>query len=271
MDAFVNEPSVCLVGRPVVDIQGIMQFLECHGLEWPEFQEKLNSNMDLGDRDAEWIIEAAARLCYMSYGKKGRTHDDHIKHLIEVAHGACIEHSNFNFMVWNVSRSLTHELVRHRIGMSYSQLSQRYVDESDTTFVVPPAIQELEEISPDVYQMWTDHCEQSRKLYSTLTTVLSEMYSDIDNKLERRKKARQAARSVLPNATETKIFVTMNGRSFRHLVELRANPAADLEIRKLAVKIFDIVRAEFPLLAHGMEVYTLDDKTEAVDSEYKKV
>jgi thymidylate synthase (FAD) len=271
---FVTEPEVALVGKPVLEIDGIMRFLDEHGYSWPELTENFESMASLGDNDGEWLVEMAGRMCYQSWPKqgettKGRSHEDHIKHLIEVGHGACIEHANFNFVIWNISRSLTHELVRHRIA-SYSQLSQRYVDSSNVKFIVPPAIQELEKIDPDAYRMWIEHCERSRQLYEELTAKLSDMYGDVESKLERRKKARQAARSVLPNATETKIFVTMNSRALRHLIELRANPAADVEIRKLAVKVCRILQDKAPLFAYGLDIVKLPDGTEGVESEYKR-
>lgn len=273
--SFVTEPEVALIGKPVFEIDGVMRFLAEHGYDWPELTEKLESMMSLGDDDCEWLVEFAGRMCYQSWPKtgetaKGRSHDDHIRHLIEVAHGACIEHANFTFAIWGVSRSLTHELVRHRLA-SYSQLSQRYVDSSNVDFVVPLAIQELARVYPDAYQEWFAHCERSRELYEDLTEKLSEMYRDITSGLERRKKARQAARSVLPNATETKITVTMNARAIRHLIELRANPAADVEIRCLAVKMCRILQNKAPLLAHGLEIVRLDDGTEGVESTYPKV
>ena len=220
--SFVLEPEVVLVGKPVLEIDGIMKFLQDHDYSWPELTEKLESMMSLGDDDGEWLVEFAGRMCYQSWPKqgetaKGRSHDDHVKHLIEVGHGACIEHATFNFAMWNISRSLTHELVRHRIA-SYSQLSQRYVDSSSVAFIVPPAIQELSKTDEEAYQAWVEHCERSRQLYEELTEKLSNMYEDVESKLERRKKARQAARSVLPNATETKIVVSMNARAVRHLI-----------------------------------------------------
>jgi len=268
----VTKPRVELVGRQVFDIEGVLKFLEEHGIEWPEVQNKFDSNCDLGDRDAEYIVEMAARLCYLSFGKKqSRSHEDHIKHLIRVGHGSCLEHAKFNFCIWNVSRSLTHELVRMRIGVAYSQLSQRYVDSSDCAFVVPPAIQELKEKEPVYYATWVTHMERSRELYSKFTEALYAMYDNIENKTERRKKANQAARSVLPNATETKIFVSLNGRSVRHLIELRSNPAADLEIRQLAVEVYKLMEKNFPLIVYGMKLIILPDGTEGVESEFKRV
>jgi len=273
--SFVTEPEVALVGKPILEIDGIMKFLEEHNYCWPELEKRLESMMSLGDDDADWLIEMAGRMCYQSWpeqGKtaRGRSHEEHVKNLIEVSHGACIEHANFNFAIWNVSRSLSHELIRHRIA-SYSQLSQRYVDSSNVSFIIPPAIQELAKIDPEAYKTWVEHCEKSRQLYEELTGKLSDMYWDIESKLERRKKARQAARSVLPNATETKIFVTMNARAVRHFIELRASAPADVEIRQLAIKVFRIMEAKFPLIVHGMKVIKLPDNTEAVESEYRRV
>lgn len=273
--SFVTEPEIALVGKPIMEIEGVMKFLEDHGYAWPELETKLESMVSLGDDDGEWLVEMAGRMCYQSWPnqggkKKGRSHDAHIQHLIEVAHGACIEHANFNFAIWHISRSLSHELVRHRLA-SYSQLSQRYVDSSNVSFIVPHAIQELAKADPVAYRTWIEHCERSRQLYEELTTKISDMYTDVESKLERRKMARQAARSVLPNATETKIFVTMNARAVRHFVELRANPSADVEIRKLAVKMFKIVQDKAPLLLHGMSILKLDDGTEWVESAHRRV
>jgi len=271
----ITESRVELIGKPIMEIDGIMAFLDEHDYEWPELSKELDSMSSLGDSDSEWITEFAGRMCYQSWPKKdgtirGRSHADHIKHLIEVKHGACIEHATFNFAIWGVSRSLTHELVRHRLA-SYSQLSQRYVDSSDVGIVVPPAIQELKETDIDAYNMWVENCRMAIVAYDDLTKKLTEMYKDIDSGLERRKKARQAARSVLPNATETKIVVTMNARALRHLVELRANPAADVEIRALAVKICRIIQDKAPLFAHGLNIEKLDDNTEGVTSAYPRV
>jgi thymidylate synthase (FAD) len=276
MTDFITEPMVKLISRPVVDIDGLTSFLDAHDVSWPEFQKKLDSNLDLGDRDAEYIPEMAGRVCYMSFPKKdgeskGRTHEEHIKHLIEIGHFSCVEHCNFGFVLWNISRSLTHELVRHRLA-SYSQLSQRYVDSSEVKFIIPPAIQELEKQNPNhpVINKWKESCLNSRLLYEEITESLSELYKDIPDKTEKRKKAREAARSVLPNATETKIFVTMNTRSLRHFLSLRANAAADREIRLLAVKIYKIMQQEFPLLMHGIDLIKLPDGTEAVQNSFRE-
>lgn len=266
----VVKPRVRLVGRSVMDIDGLEEFLGANGLSWPALQEKFASDLDLGDQDGEWIVEAAGRVCYESFGR-GRSHEDYLKHIIEVGHGSVLEHANYNFMIWGVSRTLTHELVRHRAGFGYSQLSQRYVDESDTAFVIPAGVQALERENPALYQRVVDHMQASRDLYADLTTGLMDSYAHIEDKTDRRKKARSAARSVLPNATETKMFVTANARALRHFVEMRAHPAAELEIRQLAVEIFRIMAVAAPGLFYGMKIVTLPDGTEGVESEFRKV
>lgn len=271
MNSFVTEPKVALVGKMVMDIDGVMEFLNDHEIEWPEMTAKLDSMLDLGDRDCEWICEMAGRTCYMSFGGVGRDHESHVKHLIEVFHGSVLEHVQFNFEIWNISRSCSHEIVRHRAGFAYSQISQRYVDSSKVCFIIPPGIQSLVNTEPELYRDWIAHCEKSRQLYERLTTQLAIFYKDLPEATERRKKARQAARSVLPNATETKIFMSVNGRAIRHFLEMRASAAADLEIRKLAIKIFRIMETKFPLIIHGIEVVKLPDGTEAVESKYRKV
>ena len=267
MNGFVTEPEVALVGQMIMNIDGVLEFLDAHGVEWPALKSKFESMLDLGDHDCEWLAEMAGRTCYMSFGGKGREHDEHVKHLIEVMHGSVFEHIQFNFEIWNISRSCSHEIVRHRAGFAFSQISQRYVDSSDVVFVIPPGIQALATTNPDTYRDWISHCEKSRQLYEQLVTKLATLYEDLPDKTERRKKARQAARSVLPNATETKIFLSANARAIRHFIEMRANSAADLEIRKLSMKIFRILEIKFPLLIHGMKVVTLPDGTEAIESQ----
>src|SRR5512147_556532 len=91
--------------------------------------------------DGERLAEFAGRLCYMSQGNPAkRSTRDYIENIKRQGHGSVLEHANYSILLEGVSRSLTHELVRHRAGFAYSQLSQRYVDESDAAFVIPPAL-----------------------------------------------------------------------------------------------------------------------------------
>ena len=128
--------------------------------------------------------------------------------------------------------------------MAFSQLSQRFVDESECAFVEPDAIAE----DPELHRVWLEAVKASDRAYRELADGLAAKFADIEDKTLRRKKAREAARSVLPNATETKIFVTANARALRHFIEMRGDAAADAEIRKVAVAILKLLQAESPNL-----------------------
>jgi thymidylate synthase (FAD) len=173
----------------------------------------------------------------------------------------------FNLIIAGVSRSFTHELVRHRAGFGYSQLSQRFVDESECAFVEPDAIAEDEEL----HKVWLEAVEKAQEAYKTLAEGLVRKFAGIEDRTLRRKKAREAARSVLPNATETKIFVTGNARALRHFIEMRGDRAADVEIRKVAVAMLKVLKVESPNLFGDYKVVELAEGGEAVETQYKKV
>jgi len=229
---FVTEPQVALVARQVFDVAGVVGFLDAHELRWEELRRKIDSDLDLGDRDPEYVCELASRLRSMSFDGDGRDHDARIQHLFEAGHGSVLEQNHWCFVVWNVSRGVTHELVRHRIGVSYSQMSHHFVDASDTIFVVHPAIQELSKINPTLFDRWTSHMAASRRLYADLSGALGELRPEVPDQTEHR----QAASSVLPHATGARIFVGANTRALRHMIETRAHPAADPEIRQRGMR-----------------------------------
>lgn len=207
------------------------------------------------DVPGQALAEFAGRLCYLSFGADagvegghrliaGRTtNEQYLANILKVRHGSVLEHAVWTLLFEGISRALTHELIRHR-HFSYSQLSQRYVDESDVAFVLPP---EIRDGSP-ACDVWTRSCERALEDYRTLLAQIEEQVRDEPSKTLRRKRARQTARSVLPNSTETKIVVTGNCRAWRHFIELRGSPAADAEIRRLALAVLHALRAEAPSL-----------------------
>src|SRR5467141_482629 len=227
----IREPTVYLVGRQVVDDAVLDRFLADHGVAW-------ESDTAVA---GEYLAEVAGRVCYMSFAKPrpggNKVYLDHIK---EVGHGSVLEHAVWNFIFTGVSRSLTHELIRHRAGFGYSQLSQRYVDESVAEYVEPDCIAQ----DPELHQLWLETVSQSHQGYMKLATRLQDSFKNEPDKTLRRKLARQAARSVLPNATETKIFVSANARALRHFIELRGSRHAEVEIRKLAIGVLKIMQRE---------------------------
>jgi len=202
----------------------------------------------------------------MSYGKGRRTNREFIQHIVDVGHGSVLEHAVWSFLVTGVSRSLTHELIRHR-HFSYSQLSQRYVDESESDFIEPDVIAE----DPQLHAIWSEAVNATRQAYDQLVAGLEQRFTAVPEKTLRRKLARQAARSVLPNATETKIFVTGNARALRHFIELRGSEHADVEIRKVAVAILELMQKEAPAVFGDYELVPLADGSRATCTSHPKV
>ena len=218
--------------------------------------------------DGERLAEFAGRLCYMSQrNPASRSTREYLENIKKQGHGSVLEHANYSILVEGVSRSLTHELVRHRAGMAFSQLSQRYVDESEANFVVPPAIIGDESLRT----AWQQQIESAQSSYVALVEELMERYAWVTDKVHRRKMAREAARGVLPNSTETKIVVTANARAWRTLLELRAGEGAELEIRRWAVAILRILQSEAPAFFSDFEIYQADDRQEAARVTYHKV
>ena len=218
--------------------------------------------------DGERLAEFAGRLCYMSqHNPAGRSTREYLENIKKQGHGSVLEHANYSLLIEGVSRSLTHELVRHRAGFAYSQLSQRYVDESDASFVVPPAIGGDERLE----SAWRAQIESAQSAYVALVAQLMERYSWVADKIHRRKMAREAARGVLPNSTETKIVVTGNARAWRTMLELRSSEGAELEIRRMALVVLRVLQSESPAFFSDFEIYEADDRREAARISYHKV
>ena len=264
---YISEPKVYLVTRPSVDWASVAAMLEDEGV--PPIPDSIRA----GDDESAAIVEISARLCYMSFGRGRRDIAEFINNLLSKGDGSVFEHVNYGLVFTGVSRSLTHELVRHRAGFAYSQRSQRFVDESASPSVIPPALAEEREGTDDARKLLEKALEAASSTYRELVAALektlpSEMF---DHPRDRRKAVRQAARSVLPNASETKIFVTANVRAWRHFIELRGADYADWEIRHLAIKVLDILEREAPLLFGDFTVDTLRDGTQTATPTYHKV
>ncbi len=294
----VVQPVVYVVGRQEIDGNALDRFLVDHGVSWVSDSEVA----------AEVLTETAGRVCYQSFAKPrpggNAAYLDHIK---EVGHGSVLEHAVWNLLITGVSRSLTHELVRHRAGFGFSQLSQRYVDESVAEYVPPPDLADeigagMEEwksswhtcdFGRDEYEClmdkrgededdlteeeaigieWINAVATSHRVYQKVSEYLAKkaQKSGLD-KTEARKFARQSARSVLPNATETKIFVTANARALRHFIEQRGSRHAEPEIRKVAGIVLDLMQKESPHLFSDYKRSPLPDGTNEITTDFPKV
>ncbi len=218
--------------------------------------------------DGERLAEFAGRLCYMSqHNPAGRTTGEYLENIKRQRHGSVLEHATYGLLFEGVSRSLTHELVRHRAGTAMSQLSQRYVDESEANFVVPPAIIGDAELEG----AWRAQVDAAQASYVALVERLMERYRWVDDKVHRRKMAREAARGVLPNSTETKILFTANARAWRAILEMRGGEAAELEIRRLAVAALRVLQDAAPAFFGDFTVYEAADRREALRVAHSKV
>ncbi|MEU7814586.1 FAD-dependent thymidylate synthase [Pseudonocardia sp. NPDC049154] len=212
------------------------------------------------------LAEFAGRACYQSWSKpnpRTATNEGYLRHILEVGHLSVLEHGTVSFYLTGISRSLTHELIRHR-HFSYSQLSQRYVPERDAAMVEPEVIAD----DPELHQMFLDAAEASVKAYENLLEGLEKRFADVPNATLRRKQARQAARAILPNATETRIVVTGNYRAWRHFIGMRATEHADVEIRALAIECLRQLQAEVPNVFNDFDIQKLDDGTEIASSPF---
>src|SRR5918997_3359703 len=255
----LREPRVYLVGRQVIGDAELARFLADEGVE------RWTTDTDVAGQK---LVEIAGRLCYTSYARpRPGGNSAYIGHILEVGHGSVLEHAVFNFIITGVSRSFTHELIRHRAGFGYSQLSQRFVDESRCSFVEPDAIAE----DPELHRIWMEAVQACGRAYRDLADGLAAKFAGLEDKTLRRKKAREAARSVLPNATETKIFVTANARALRHFIEMRADPAADVEIRKVAVAVLKLLQAESPNLFGDYTLSDLPEGGQTASTAHRKV
>ncbi len=259
-ELYITRPKVYVVGRQSVASEEVHRFLADEGLVFTTDTEAAS----------EVLTEIAGRTCYMSFGKGRKSNQEYLANILESKHGSVLEHAVWCLLITGVSRALTHELVRHRAGFGYSQLSQRYVDETEARYVVPPLFQE----SPALRAKFEATIEGLRTAYVELAEAaaahVQQKYPDLSPR-DRRKWARQAARSILPNACETKIFVTGNSRSWRHFLELRGSVHADTEIRLLAVEVFRALKKESPNIFQDIALADEPDGMPSVRITHSKV
>lgn len=235
--------------------------------------------------DGGLLAKAAGQLCYLSLGANRTRNADagrYVENVLKQKHGSVLEHASFTFLIWGVDRALTHELVRHRVGFSYSQASQRYCDAGTLRFVMRPEIQverlpadadddlrkrldmERRYFVSDIDEARSSHGRRVERLAKAAEAGHPSLWADTAT--ARRKRVNQVARRALPNETEAPIVVTGNGRSWRAFIDKRAGAAADAPIRELAVKVLRCLQVRSPLLFGDYEVKTEADGTDSATS-----
>ncbi|MEK7548331.1 MAG: FAD-dependent thymidylate synthase [Patescibacteria group bacterium] len=270
---YLRAPGVHLISRPEVNLGSVSEFLG-------GFDQALGFEQYLDDPtilpSGAQICKFAGQTCYMSFGPKRTMNADaqkYLENIITSGHGSVLEHANYSFLLYGISRSMTHELVRHRAGFGYSQLSQRYVSGKVLRFVERPEYAD----DAELHLMFVERIDWVAAKYEALAKKLigrqkaGETILSAEQKTDLRKKVNQAARSLLPNETEAPIVVTGNARAWRHVIEMRASEHAETEIRLLAWRIFLCLRAIEPLIFDDYEGLNLPDGTKAVKTEFRKV
>lgn len=200
----------------------------------PDYELLANSDETTS---ADHLAELAGRECYQSFDRpneKTAANADYLANIIRQKHTSVLAHASFTFRFTDVSRSLTHELIRSRF-LAFSELSQRYVNMEDSYTVVPPLFRPSDDAQEDIER----HHKASLELYESLVEYALD-------KGATRKQARQAARCVLPGGAETKIVVSGNVRAWIDFITQRYSVQADPEIAEVAGKILDILRKYCP-------------------------
>ena len=249
---YFTEPHVASIASTALHMESMQPFLESFDLGYEEYLE------DFGQIgvDLDLLSKVAGQVCYLSFSPQRTWNSDagkYLEHIKESGHGSVLEHASVSFLFWGITRSLTHELVRHRAGMSYSQVSQRFCGEKTLRFVERTAIQK----DPVLHEMFEQDIDHLYRRYLQYQRLVNE---------PTRKGVNQEARGVLPNWTETSIVVTGNLRAWRNFIEQRGAAGADPEIRQLAGKVLTELQVLAP---HAFSDYTVEDGI--ISTPYRKV
>jgi thymidylate synthase (FAD) len=212
------------------------------------------------------LAEFAGRACYQAWDRPNpatATNEGYLRHILEVGHLAVLEHASASMYVTGISRSLAQEFTRHR-HFSFSQLSQRYVAAGAATFVEPAVIAE----DPVLHEQFVAAADAALAAHERLLDGLEQSFAGVPNATLRRKQALQAANSVLPTATETRLVATGNLRAWRHFVAMRASEQADVELRRLALACLRELQRVAGHAFQDFRISSLADGTEVAASPY---
>lgn len=248
------EPKVFLLGETKVNESGLLAYLSHIGAnDW-------SSDAPSG---VELLSEVMARSCYRSFGTElnpnvtrvRQGNEAHLKNVIRVGHGSVLEHAWLNFMFCDVSRVVTHELVRHRVGTAISQESLRFVrlDESSLNceeVYIPLAIRE----NDAAMELWAVIVG----LLGKTQTELSDVFELDSLPFDQKKKITSAMRRLAPIGVATSIGWSANVRALRHVIEMRTAPSAEEEIRLLFSKVARMCVNRHPHLFGDYEVEEVD-------------
>lgn len=248
--SYFNAPGAQMLFRTAGSQQALAPFLEGFDPEL-KFLDYLNDPVTLTGGAA--AAKTGGQLCYLSFGE-GHTPNEgaqgYLNHIKSSGHGSVLEHAGFTILLWGVSRSFTHELVRHRVGMGFSQVSQRYVGETTLRFVERPEFV----TNRKLHDRFCTRIQRTATEYGDIVAELGHARGIALDKLTRsertaaRKALRQASRACLTNEVEAPIQVTGNGRAWRNFLDQRGTEHAEPEIRRVAFHVWQILNQAEPLL-----------------------
>lgn len=254
-------PQVFLVARPSLDLNGISSYLDLVGGQ-AHYLRLLNGVAGENGhqrRPGSFLIELMGRLCYRSWDiglnpnvTQIRTdRRKYLENIIKTGHGSVLEHASYSFIFAYVSRVFTHELVRHRAGTAFSQESMRFVRLEDLGFAMPDIFPETPEGAglEIKARMLLEYMEEFQ-----LEAARVNGLDDEGVPFARKKEITSAMRRFAPDGLSTHIGFTANVRTLRWLTQLRTDPSAEVEIRKVFGLVGDIMAMEEPILFEDFEV-----------------
>ncbi len=257
------EPRVIKLAETHLDEDGVSQLMEHYAaLEW------LNKTRPAQRNDAEFLIELAGRSCYKSFGlglnpnitKIRQDSKDYLNNILEKGDGSILEHATVTFAFLNVSRVMTHELVRHRAGTAMSQESLRYVRPREVDVWMPDDLQ-------PVSKEFVETVEEIKKRYRELEAKFNWDRMNFEEK----KRVTSGLRRILPDGIATNIVWTANHRTIRWVIEMRTDPSAEVEIRKVFDQVAEICIRDYPLLYSDFSQTKLPDGTSQYVPKFSKV
>ncbi|MEA1998470.1 MAG: FAD-dependent thymidylate synthase [Euryarchaeota archaeon] len=218
--------------------------------DFNEFLDDLGHKdwVENGTKHTDLLVETAGRLCYRSWAPYEEGDDElnaniekvrhgnkkYIANILSSGHGSVLEHINFTFLLRGVSRVLTHELVRHRAGMAYSQESLRYCRLEKLTLIIPPDSLPTNK-DEETRELMENVAETARCAIDKLNRLLLEDVPDFATK----KAMTSLIRRIAPIGLSTNILFTANARALRHIITMRTNPAAEIEIRQVFEQVVE--------------------------------
>src|ERR1700730_15883506 len=259
------EPKVYLIAESKIDYDQLKEMLSSVGeetaLEW------FAKTKEASKSEGELLTEVAGRICYKSFGvglnpnvtKIRENSQDYIDNTLSKGDGSIFEHASCTFAFINVSRVLTHELVRHRVGVAISQESLRYVRPTELRFWLPPEFQGKKEVKSILENMEKDYHD------------LESSYKWDELNFDAKKRITSALRRIMPDGMATSIIWTANHRTIRHVITMRTAEGAEVEIRYVFDKVARMMKEKFPLIYNDFEYTELEDKTRSWRPAYKKV